>query len=67
MGNGRQARQDLESRSCFVLFSLLACLGCLELASTTVTSTPRSVDDVEVSSISNLLVYQGKGKAEYCQ
>ena len=39
----------------FVLLSLLACLGCTErsvrLASTTITSTPRSVNDVEVHSI----------------
>ena len=38
-------------------------LGCTEksvrLARTTITSTPRSVNDVEVRSISNLLVDQG--------
>ena len=48
---------------CFVLLSLLACLSCTErstrLARTTITSTPRSVNDVEVRSISNLLVDQG--------
>ena len=42
------------------VFCLLACLGCTErsvrLAST---STPRSVNNVEVRSISNLLVDQG--------
>ena len=42
---------------------LLARLGCTErsarLARTTITSTPRSVNDVEVRSISNLLVHQG--------
>ena len=50
--------------SCFVLLSLLARLGCTErsvrLARTTITLTPRSVNDVEVRSISNLLV-------DYCQ
>ena len=68
MGNGRQARQNLilnlgevrEFLFCFVLLSLLAHLGCTErsvrLASTIITSTPRSVNDVEVRSISNLLV-----------
>ena len=49
--------------SCFVLLSLLARLGCTErsvrLARMTITSTPRSVNDVEVRSISNLLVDQG--------
>ena len=49
--------------SCFVLLSLLARLGCtkrsVRLASTTITSTPRSVNDVEVRSISNFLVDQG--------
>ena len=49
--------------SCFVLLSLLARLGYTErsvrLARTTITSTPRSVNDVEVRSISNLLVDQG--------
>ena len=53
--------------SCFVLLSLLARLGCTErsarLTTTTITSTPRSVNDVEVRSISNLLVDQG----DYCQ
>ena len=43
--------------------SLLARLGCTErsarLARMTITSTPRSVNDVEVRSISNLLVDQG--------
>ena len=50
VGNGRQARPNLAygevrilSRQCFVLLSLLACLGCtgrsVRLAST---STPRS-------------------------
>ena len=59
VGNGRQARQSsiAESTSkcassCFVLLSLLARLGCTErsarLARTTITSTPRSVNDVEV-------------------
>ena len=47
----------------FVLLSLLGCLGCTErsvrLARTTITSTPRSVNDVEVRSISNLLVDKG--------
>ena len=46
-----------------ILFSL-ARLGCTErsvrLARTTITSTPRSVNDVEVRSISNL-------KGDYCQ
>ena len=48
---------------CEFLLSLLARLGCTErsvrLARTTITSTPRSVNDVKVSSISNLLVDQG--------
>ena len=52
------------SSSCFVLLSLLACLGCTEksvrLASITITSTPRSVNDVEVRWICNLLVDQGQ-------
>ena len=47
----------------FVLLSLLERLGCTErsvkLARTTITSTPRSVNDVEVRLISNLLVDQG--------
>ena len=47
----------------FVLLSLLGRLGCTErsvkLARTTITSTPRCVNDVEVRSISNLLVDQG--------
>ena len=71
VGNGRQARQKSIAEyslvkcasSCFVLLSLLACLSCTErstrLARTTITSTPRSVNDVEVRSISNLLVDQG--------
>ena len=67
VGNGRQARQksiaEYLASSCFVLLSLLACLSCTErstrLARTTITSTPRSVNDVEVRSISNLLVDQG--------
>ena len=45
------------------LLSLLAHLGCKERsvrpASMTTTSTPRGVNDVEVRSISNLLVDQG--------
>ena len=48
---------------CYGLLSLLACLGCTEssvrLASTTITSTPTSVNDVEVRWIS-------KTKGEYC-
>ena len=52
----------LIKHSSFVLLSLLAHLGCTErslrLAGTTITSTPRSVN-VEVRSISNLLVDQG--------
>ena len=48
----------------FILLSLLGRLGCTErsvrLARTTITSTPRSVNDVEVRSISNLLVDQGE-------
>ena len=50
---------------CFVSLPLLhvASLGCTErsvrLARTTITSTPRSVNDVEVRSISDLLVDQG--------
>ena len=59
----------------FVLLSLLACLGCTErgvrLASTTITSTPRSVNDVEVRLISNLLVARPRGllpvRAMECQ
>ena len=47
----------------FVLLCLLGHLGCTErsvrLARTTITSTPRSVNNVEVRSISNLLVDQG--------
>ena len=53
----------LIKHSSFVLLSLLARLGCTErsvrLAGTTITSTPRSVNDVEVLLISNLLVDQG--------
>ena len=53
----------LIKHSSFVLLSLLARLGCTErsvrLAGATITSTPRSVNDVEVLSISNLLVDQG--------
>ena len=71
VSNGRQARQNSIAESslvkcassCFVLLSLLARLGCTErsarLARTTITSTPSSVNDVEVRSISNLLVDQG--------
>ena len=48
--------------SCFVLLSLLERLGCTErsvrLARMTITAIPRSVNDVEVRSISNLLVDQ---------
>ena len=48
---------------CYGLLSLLACLGCTErsvrLASRTITSTPTSVNDVEVRWIS-------KTKEEYC-
>ena len=58
VGNGRQAHFDAHDGEvarvllqCFVLLSLLACLGCTErsvrLAST---STPRSVDDVEAGT-----------------
>ena len=51
--------------SCFVLLSLLTRLGCTErsarLARMTITSTPRSVNDVEVRSISNLLVLRPRG------
>ena len=58
----------LIKHSSFVLLSLLARLGCTErsvrLAGTAITSTPRSVNDVEVLSISNLLVDQG---GLYCQ
>ena len=47
----------------FVLLCLLGRLGCTErsvrLTRTTITSTPRSVNNVEVRSISNLLVDQG--------
>ena len=55
---------NIESRLvCYGLLSLLACLGCTErsvrLASTTITSTPTSVNDVEVRWIS-------KTKGEYC-
>ena len=57
MGNGRQAR--LINR-CASSCSLLARLGrSARLARTTITSTPRSVNGVEVRSISNLLVDQG--------
>ena len=70
VGNGRQARQNSITESSlvhgevrFVLLSLLGRLGCTErsarLARTTITSTPRSVNDVEVRLISNLLVDQG--------
>ena len=73
MGNGRQSRQKSIAESSlvhgevreflFVLLSLLARLGCTEgsarLARKTITSTPRSVNDVEVRSISNLLVDKG--------
>ena len=51
--------------SCFALLSLLARLGCTErsarLARTTITSTSRSVNDVEVRPISNLLVDLPRG------
>ena len=71
VGNGRQARQNSIAESSlvygevrFVLLSLVGRLGCTErsvrLARTTITSTPRSVNDVEVRSISNLL-------GDYCQ
>ena len=70
VGNGRQARQNSIAESSlvhgevrFVLLSVVGRLGCTErsvrLARTTITSTPRSVNDVEVRSISNLLVDQG--------
>ena len=56
VGNGRQGSSSSSSQ-CFVLLFLQACLGCTErsvrLAST---STPRSVNDVEVRRISNLLI-----------
>ena len=69
MGNGRQARQNSIAESCYMvkcassLLSLLVRLACTErsvmLARTTIASSPRSVNDVEVRSISNLLVDQG--------
>ena len=49
--------------SCASSCSLLGRLGCTErsarLARMTITSNPRSVNDVEVRSISNLLVDRG--------
>ena len=68
VSNGRQARPNLADGEVRILarvilqcFVLLSCLGCTErsvrLAST---STPRSVNDVEVRLISNLLVDQGQ-------
>ena len=53
-----------EMREFLFCFAFLAStLGCTErsagLARTTITSTPRSVNDVEVRWISNLLVVQG--------
>ena len=53
----------LIKHSSFVLLSMLERLGYTErrvrLAGTTITSTPRSVNVVEVRSISDLLVDQG--------
>ena len=58
--------RSIAESSCVSSCSLLARLGCTErsarLARMTFTSTtPRSVNDVEVHSISNLLVDQGAG------
>ena len=74
--NNRLARETslVHGEVHFVLLSLLGRLGCTErsvrLARTTITSTPRSVNGVEVHSIFNLLVDQGgllPVKAMECQ
>ena len=66
MGNGRQARLLIESnlgevREFLFCFAFLASTPerSVRLARTTITSIPRNVNDVEVRSISNLLVDQG--------